>query len=145
MIWKIEIRSCMCDGDTLFLPTLSFYKRTCLVPLLIRVDCGCQVDKCNMVSRLVHFELLGRNSQEVAPFKKNAGALMPCQRLHFLRNRGFMAHPGRRISCHHQKKKKTKQNPLYRITKAVHTWYQMEHLFSSSIFNHKLNQAYNLF
>ena len=72
----------MCDGDTLFLPTLSFYKRTCLLPLLIRADCGCQVDKCNMVSRLVHFELLGRNSQEAAPFK-NAGALMPCQRLHF--------------------------------------------------------------
>ena len=96
----------MCDGDTLFLPTLSFYKRTCLVPLLIRVDCGCQVDKCNMVSRLVHFELLGRNSQEVAPFKKNAGALMPCQRLHFLRSRVFMANPGSRISCHHQKKKK---------------------------------------
>ena len=48
-----------------------------------RVDCGCHVDKCDIVSHLVRFELLGRNSQDAAPFEKNAGALMPCQGLHF--------------------------------------------------------------
>lgn len=70
--------------DTFYSTHLVLLQENMLASLLIRVDCGCQVDKCNMVSCLVHFELLGRNSQEVAPFK-NAGALMPCQRLHFLK------------------------------------------------------------
>lgn len=54
-----------------------------IVPFSNRVSCGCHVEKCNMVSHLVHFELLNRNSQEAAPFEENAGALMPCQGLHF--------------------------------------------------------------
>lgn len=116
-----------------------FSKWNTIAPFSNRVDCGCHVDKCNMVSHLVHFELLSRNSQEAAPFKENADALMPCQRLHFWKI-GFSWQIREAESLAIIKK----YQPCS-ITKAMHAWHQMEPLFSSGTFNHKPNQAYNRF
>lgn len=117
-------------------PVLS--KWNTIAPFSKRVDFGCHVDKCNMVSHLVHFELLSRNSQEAAPFKENAGALMPCQGLHFWKiGLSWQIQEAESLAI-------IKKYLPSSITKAKHAWHQMEPLFSSGIFNHKPNQAYNL-
>lgn len=124
---------------TPFSAHLILLKWNTIAPFSDTVDCGCHVDKCSLVSHLIHFELLSRNSQEAYPFKENAGALMSCQGLQFWKL-GF--------SWQIQEAKSLAVIEKYlpcSITKAMHAWHQMEPLFSSGIFNHKPNQAYNLF
>lgn len=50
-----------------YIPTHSVLsKGNTMAPNFIsnKMDCGCHVDKCNMVSHLVHVEWLSRNSQK---------------------------------------------------------------------------------
>lgn len=123
-----------------FIPSHTiFSKWDTIVPFSDRVDCGCHIDKCNMASHFVHFELLSRNSQEAVPFKENEETLMLCQGLHFwkiefswqIQEAESLAFIRKHLPCS--------------ITKAIHAWHQMEPLFSSDTFNHKPNHACNLF
>lgn len=85
MTQETQIRSWVWDGDTWLhsCPPPFLSKWNMFASFSKRVDCGCHADKCNRVSHHVHFDLVRRNSQEASPLKENAGALMPCQRLHF--------------------------------------------------------------
>lgn len=133
-----------CEREILFsIPAHSILLRwNTNAPISNGVAWGCQADQCNTVSHLVHFELLSGNSQEATPWKENAGALMPCQRLHFYKT-GFAWQIQEADSLAILE---TKQNHLVcSLTKAMHTWVRFRSCSpeASSITNLVRHAAYS--
>lgn len=114
-LWKTQIRSWM-ETPFLILAHSVLLRWNANSSISNGVDWGCHADQYNMVSHLVHFELLSGNSQEATRRKGNAGALMPCQRLHFYKI-GFAWQIQEADSLAIIKK-----YLICSTTKAMHTW-----------------------